>query len=86
MDACGRKVPDAAVALTAEISGDQEICGLAGFGSDNPVTEDNYTSGNCISYQGKAMAILRSGYESGEVTLTVSAEGLSSAEWKISVK
>ncbi|WP_026657165.1 glycoside hydrolase family 2 TIM barrel-domain containing protein [Butyrivibrio sp. AC2005] len=78
-------VPDAEISLKAEVKyvpdngHDKEESGcaiLAGFGSANPITEDNYTDGETTSYRGRAMAILRAGYEQGEAVLTVSAEGL----------
>ena len=73
LDEAGRVVPDASVLLTATISGNAE---LAGFGSANPVTDEDYTDDKAVSFRGKAMAILRAGYEAGEVTLTVTAEGM----------
>ncbi|MBR6255824.1 MAG: DUF4982 domain-containing protein [Lachnospiraceae bacterium] len=78
----GRLVPDAEINLQAEISG----CGkLAGFGSANPVTEDDYTDGETVSYRGRAMAIIRSGYVKGSALLKITAEGLGEAaiEFKI---
>lgn len=59
---------------------------LAGFGSDAPVTEDNYTAGRCVSYQGRAMAILRAGSRAGEAVLRVSAPGLPEAQCRIAVR
>ena len=76
VDENGLAVPDAAVKLTAEINGPAE---LLGFGSGNPITEENYTKGVFTSYQGRALAVLRSGCEQGEVKLTVKAEGFSEA-------
>ena len=73
LDKDGLVVPDAAVALKAEVSGSAT---LSGFGSGNPITEEDYTKGETVSYRGRAMAILRAGYESGTVELTVSAEGM----------
>jgi len=76
----GRVVPDAAIKLRAEIAG----CGkLAGFGSANPVTEDNYTDGDTESFRGRAMAIIRSGYAQGEITLKIRTEGLGEAAVKL---
>lgn len=69
----GRVVPDASVPLKIEVDG----CAiLAGFGSANPVTDEDYTDHCTISYRGRAMAILRSGYESGNVKVKVLAEGM----------
>ena len=71
LDKDGLVVPDAAVFFKAEVSGSAT---LSGFGSGNPITEEDYTKGDTVSYRGRAMAILRAGYESGTVELTVSAE------------
>ncbi|MCR5323338.1 MAG: DUF4982 domain-containing protein [Lachnospiraceae bacterium] len=76
-DKNGCVVPDAEIALHCEISG----CGkLAGFGSANPVTEDDYTDGDTVSFRGRAMAIIRSGYEAGNAELKISAEGFEAAK------
>jgi len=74
LDEEGRIVPGANVPLTATLTGNAL---LAGFGSANPVTDEDYTDNEAVSYRGTAMAIIRAGYEAGEVTLTVSAEGMS---------
>lgn len=72
-DADGVVVPDAALPMTAQVTGDAT---LAGFGSANPVTEENYTSGSFTSYRGRALAVLRAKAPGGRAELTVSAEGL----------
>jgi beta-galactosidase len=77
IDENGNVVPDADRLLKAEVTGAAE---LLGFGSGNPITDENYSKGWFTSYQGKALAVLRSGYEAGEAKLTVSAEGLEKAE------
>ena len=77
IDENGSVVPDADALLKAEITGAAE---LLGFGSGNPITDENYSKGRFTSYQGKALAVLRAGYEAGEAKLTVSAEGLEKAE------
>ena len=82
VDAEGRRVPDAAVALTAAVSGSGT---LAGFGSANPVTAENYTAGSFTSFQGRALAVIRSGNEAGTVTLTVQAKGLPEASVSMTV-
>ena len=76
-DEDGNVVPDAAVKLNAEVSGNAE---LLGFGSGNPVTDENYQNGSFTSYQGQALAVLRAGYEKGEAKLNVKAEGFEPAE------
>ena len=75
-DENGCLVNDAALSLNASVSGSGE---LLGFGSANPITAENYTTGRFTTYQGRALAIIRSGYVPGEITLTVKAEGLGKA-------
>jgi len=71
VDAEGRVVPDANLCLTAEVSGNGR---LQGFGSANPVTGENYTAGRFTTFGGRALAVIRSGYEPGEITLTVKTD------------
>ena len=94
IDKDGNVVPDAKIALMADVKqtvkigsdagsgeGSAPVCAaLAGFGSGNPVTEDNYTDGVSQSFRGRAMVVIRSGCEKGTATVTVSAEGLSSVQ------
>jgi beta-galactosidase len=78
----GRVVPDATLTLSVKVEG----CGvLAGFGSANPVTDENYTDEFTVSYRGRAMAIIRSGYESGPVRVEVSVEGIETVRVALSV-
>ena len=56
------------------------VCTLAGFGSGNPVTEEDYTDFSAVTYRGRAMAILRSGYDEGNSRLIVDADGIGAAE------
>ena len=69
--------------LTAEVSGQAE---LLGFGSGNPITDENYTRGCFTSFCGEALAVLRAGYETGTVRLRVRAEGLEGAEVTLRIK
>ena len=78
LDAEGNIVPDARISLTAALESGDAV--LAGFGSAAPVTEDNYTSGKCISFHGKAAAVIRAGYEKCSAVLKVTAEGLPEAQ------
>ncbi len=73
IDEKGRVIPDAAVLLNATLEGAGV---LSGFGSGNPVTAENYTKGTFTTYRGRAMAVIRSGYEPGEAVLKVTAEGM----------
>ena len=73
IDENGEVVPDADLLLSAKAEGAAE---LLGFGSGNPITDENYTAGKYTTWNGLALAVLRSGYDAGEAKLTVSAEGL----------
>lgn len=80
VDSEGNRVPDALIPLTASVTGAGI---LAGFGSANPVTEENYTTGSFHTFRGCALTVIRAGYEPGEVTLTVKA---ASADSRITEK
>lgn len=64
----GLLVTDAQIPLKAVFSGVGE---LSGFGSANPVTEDNYTLPETHSFRGRATAVIRSGYEQGSAELVI---------------
>ena len=57
-----------------------------GFGSGNPITDENYTRGAFTAFRGRALAVLRAGYEAGEAQLRVTAEVLGDAELKLPVE
>ncbi|MBR5110882.1 MAG: DUF4982 domain-containing protein [Clostridia bacterium] len=82
IDAEGNVVPDADTLMTAQATGAAE---LLGFGSGNPITEENFAKGRFMSFQGRALAVLQAGYEAGEVCLKVSADGIGSAERTLQV-
>ena len=83
IDENGNVVPNADRLLKAEVTGAVQ---LLGFGSGNPITDENYSKGQFTSYQGKALAVLRAGYEAGKAKLTVSAEDLGQAEICLQIK
>ena len=83
VDQEGIAVPDAAVPLSAEISGAAQ---LAGFGTGNPVTEEDYTDNRTTTWCGCATVILRSGYEPGRITLKISGAGLPDSEVLLSAE
>ena len=92
VDKDGRVVPDAEVPLCAEIKHESddktdinETLYLAGFGTGNPITDENYTDNHTVSYRGHALAILRSGYKTGKAILTVTADGLPEARVELEV-
>lgn len=83
VDQNGHAVPDATFPLKASVTG---AAILAGFGSANPITEENYASGDFSTYHGRALAVLRSGYEPGEAVLTVSCDGFADASLTLPVR
>lgn len=52
---------------------------LQGFGSADPSTEEGYTASECKSYEGRAMAAIRSTSQPGTIHVTFEAEGTESA-------
>jgi beta-galactosidase len=71
VDKDGRIVKDEDTILNAKVTGNGS---LAGFGSANPITEENYTLGRFTTYRGAALAIIRSCCEAGEIVLTVNSD------------
>lgn len=71
LDKDNNVVPTGEFVLSAEVEGAGE---LLGFGSANPMTKDNYTSGTACTYRGRALAVVRSGYDAGEIMLTIKSE------------
>ena len=57
--------------IKVEVEG--EAAKFAGLGSGNPSSEDEFASGECHLYHGRALLILRAGYEAGEVKVRLSA-------------
>jgi beta-galactosidase len=58
---------------------------LVAFGTGQPVTVENYATGEFTSMQGRWLAIIRAGYEQGNIKLLIEADGLGSAEVTIQV-
>ena len=83
VDKEGRIVPDAELPLTAATEGSGL---LAGFGSGNPVTAEDYTDSLAVSYRGRALAVIRAGYDPGAVTLKVAGAGLTEESVTLTVK
>lgn len=53
---------------------------LQAFGSARPHMKENFYSEAHTTYYGKALAVIRAGYEPGEIRVTVSGEGLEPQE------
>jgi beta-galactosidase len=88
VDANGNRVPDCEVPVTAAIDAPlyTDTASLAGFGSAQPITCENYTTGTFTSYEGRLLAVVRAGYEPGEVRVTAVSEGLASGEVVLTVR
>lgn len=76
-DSQGRRVPGVRRELTAQVEG---AARLLSFASANPITDENYESGRITSFDGRAMAVLRTGHETGDARLTISCQGLDSVD------
>ncbi|MDO5435319.1 MAG: glycoside hydrolase family 2 TIM barrel-domain containing protein [Clostridia bacterium] len=72
-DSEGRIVPDAVLRLEAGIEGPGRI---AGFGTADPVTEEDYTDDETVTFGGRAAAIIRgiNAGQPGKVVFTVRAD------------
>ena len=58
--------------VTVEVTGAGT---LLGFGSAQPITEEGLSNVRYSTYLGRALAVVRAGHASGDVTIHVSAEG-----------
>lgn len=59
---------------------------LLAFGSSNPKTRTLFDQKEHTTYRGRALAVIRAGYEPGEVKVTVSAKGFESKSIIVNVK
>ena len=82
MDAEGNRVPYETSTLHIEVSGAGH---LAGIGSGNPCTEENYSTPYCAAYEGRAMAAVVADAP-GEILIKAWAEGLPEAQITILAK
>lgn len=83
VDAAGNPIPYVEAKATAKADGAAE---LAAFGTGRACTEENYTTGTITLYRGTALAILRAGVDAGRAKLTVSADGLGTAQAEIEIR
>jgi beta-galactosidase len=68
--------------ITIEIDGPAV---LEGFGTGAPATEESFLDNSSTSYNGRALAVLRSSGQVGQVTVTARAEGMPPAVLQIGV-
>ncbi|OPX12476.1 glycoside hydrolase family 2 TIM barrel-domain containing protein [Mycobacterium sp. AT1] len=68
--------------VTVEVSG---AGSLLGFGSAQPITEEGFSTHRHRTYQGRALAVVRSGRNAGHITVTVNAPGCASVTTDIAV-
>lgn len=83
VDESGQRVPNAEALCTASVEGEGS---LAAFGIARPATTENYTKASFTAYEGRVMAIVRAGWQSGSVKVCISAEGVGSACAELEVK
>ena len=83
VDENGQRVPNAEALCTASVEGEGS---LAAFGIARPATTENYTKACFTAYEGRVMAIVRAGWQSGSVKVCISAEGVGSACAELEVK
>ena len=58
---------------------------LQGLGSAATKTCEGFFESNYTTYQGRALVAIRAGYEAGEISVTVSAEGFETQTLSIEV-
>lgn len=82
LDENGNPSIDTPVNLTASVSGAGKFLAI---GSGNPCTEENFTSSR-LTWHGAALVCARAGREKGELTITVTSEGVETAEITVTVE
>ena len=76
VDAAGTVAMDSNRAVHVSVSGPAS---LAGLGSAHPAPSGPYTDADDVTWQGRALAVIRSGRTAGSATVTVTAPGLSAS-------
>lgn len=82
LDDHGRVVPDAALRVDFAVAGAGELAGVA---NGNPHNVDSFKKPRRWTWHGQALAILRPAKQSGWLTLTASAAGLTPARLHLQV-
>ncbi|HWI57225.1 MAG TPA: DUF4982 domain-containing protein, partial [Bacillota bacterium] len=76
VDAAGQRVPNAKLPVRFSVSGDGE---LAALGCGSPDDAASFRAPQHTTFQGRCLAILRPGGETGKITLRAEADGLEPA-------
>jgi beta-galactosidase len=83
LDAAGRVVPDAAEPIRIAFAGPAD---LIGFGHGGPLATGSFQSATTQTYNGRALAILRSRGQPGSVSVTVTGGALQPASTNIRLR
>lgn len=83
VDKNGDPIPYSEAKLSAWVEG---AATLQAFGSARPISEENYTTGIGTAYQGKMLAVIRSGSKAGTAILQVQADGLAATELTLEIQ
>ena len=78
--------PDGTVEMLADDRVELTVTGpaeLVGFGTAAPAPEDGFTSRRCSTFRGRALAVLRSTGEHGEITVTARSASTGQAEGRL---
>ena len=76
LDAQGRIVPTAGNVLTFTVEG---VGRLIGTDNGNPADDHFFGSNRCMAFNGRAYAVVQAGLHTGQITIRVSADGLTGA-------
>ncbi|MGR4863153.1 glycoside hydrolase family 2 TIM barrel-domain containing protein [Caulobacter sp. LARHSG274] len=77
VDAEGRAIPELARAVRLSVTGPAD---LIGFGGGDPQARGGYQSPSALTFNARALAVLRGRGRAGSVTLTARADGLPTAK------
>lgn len=81
-DDAGTVLPLADRNVTVTVEGP---AALLGFGSAEAITTEGFNTDTHTTFYGRALAVIRSGHETGDVTVTVTAEGCEPVRVALSV-
>jgi beta-galactosidase len=83
VDRNGNRIPDAAQTVTFEVAGAGRLMGV---GNANLTDGSPVTAGQAKVYQGRAVAVVRSGAQPGKITVRATAPGLAAGEVVLAVE